>query len=239
MRRQLRRALGVIAVLLLAAPSAGALSMGLTWIDTDGTGVRGSDTIAVKPGDQVTLQIEFYPEGVEIAGVGMSADFDLDGMNELDLVSCTTTAFQVDPVSGAGYTPVVPCGGNPGNHFPNVESELGLAGEVNQLVVVTFPETFQSSGTIVIGEMTFRVNQPLTDGADIFVGSLRQGLDGVIVGSGEYLLAPSVVLGTASVIVNPEPSTAALFGLGLIGLGAARRRSRRVTAPPAKPGASR
>lgn len=224
MPKGVSRALGAVAALLMVAPGAGAYSMGLTWIDTGGAGITGSDTISAKPGDEVTLQIDFHPEGTEIAGLFFSADYDLNGMNELDLVSCTTTPVQIDPVSGSVYMDIPFCGDNQGSAFPNVESAPGLAGEVNGMAILTSSPPYQSTGTIVVGEMTFRVNQPLTDGADISVGVLRPGLDGLIISTGENLLLPRVVLATASVIVNPEPGTAGLVVLGLIGLGAARRR---------------
>jgi hypothetical protein len=235
MHRQIRRALGAIGALLLTAPSAGAYSVGLTWIDTDGAGLTGSDSIAAGPGDQITLQIEFFPEDIEVAAFQLSADFDLDGGNELDLVSCTTTVLHIDSASGAIYTPVTPCGGNPGpgNGVANVESQIGTGGQANGMNL--FASLFgphQSSGSILLGEITFAVNQPLTDGADIHVGSLRETFDGVTgrppgAEHWDTYLWPRVVLGTASVIANPEPGTAALLGLGLIGLGAARRRRRR------------
>ena len=64
-----------------------------------------------------------------------------------------------------------------------------------------------------------------TDGVDITSGIFNAGIDAIGNGSGGNIKFDTL-FGTATVNHVPEPGTASLLGLGLVGLILARRRRR-------------
>ena len=78
-----------------------------------------------------------------------------------------------------------------------------------------------------IGTVTWTLNGPVGNGSSgIIVGFLNPGVDG-LGGAGFANIADTAAFNGATVNVIPEPGTAGLLGLGIVGLVLAGRRSRR------------
>jgi hypothetical protein len=78
-----------------------------------------------------------------------------------------------------------------------------------------------------MGTVVWKVNAGAnTDGADILSGVLNAGIDAF--GDAGFNDISHLVLGNSASVnnVTPEPGTAALLGLGLLGLALASRRRR-------------
>lgn len=80
------------------------------------------------------------------------------------------------------------------------------------------------TGTYNIGSARFVVNSSPTDGPDVFIGLFDPGGDVVINNINQAINPNSLVFGSASVNLIPEPSTATLVGLGLVGITVLGRR---------------
>ena len=206
MREWIRRKeiLTVAAIALLWLPASAAQAavvVDLIWTGTTGTGLLGTSSIDAEVGDELILDviINVGPEGMNAYGVSVAFD---TGLNDgLDLVG-------VLPVLNPAFQFALPPG-------PLIESVPGIQGEVQTLAAAALFGGFFGPGSFLAAQLFFEVKdssdlQTFLTPADGF-----GDLNGILIGD--------VTLNGAEVIV-PEPTTAALLTLGLVGLGVASRR---------------
>ena len=113
------------------------------------------------------------------------------------------------------------CG--PGVATQDVFSIPGIARLVEQERILGTPA---SSGTLILGTVTFHAMSP-TPLTGINSVLAEFGLGGGFVGADFILRNPGIPLGTVTLKIIPEPTTLALLGLGILGLGLSSRRLRR------------
>jgi hypothetical protein len=213
----------------MAKDASAAVTFSLSWIGTSGTGVTGGTAILADPGDILILEIRMTADQT-IAGHGISLNFDTDLGNELNLFNpaggkeWAGSTYGATAMSGS-YAPLVAGLGPP----PAVESTGVSAGRIS-----TFESGKATSGTplpigsYAVGTARFVVTGGVSnDGTDIFAGFFNVGVDDVLNNLNLAIAPGSIFFGAASVNVIPEPGTASLLGLGLVGLVLAGRRSRR------------
>lgn len=214
----------------MAKDASATVTFNLVWTQTTGTGITGTDTIGADIGDVLVLEIRMSTDQT-LGGHGVSLNFDTDLGNELNLflpqggTEWAGTTYGTTTMAGA-YAPLVPGVGPPGA----VESTGAVAGRINTFEsVAALGKAFLPTGTYAVGTARFVVGGSGIDGPDVFVGLFNFGVDDVLNNLNNVIPPSGLVFGNATVNVNviPEPSTAALLGLGLVGLVLAGRRSRR------------
>jgi hypothetical protein len=212
----------------MAKDANATVTFQLVWTSTSGSGITGSDTIGAAVGDVLTLSIRMLTDQT-LGGHGISLNFDTDLGDELSLFApaggkeWAGTTYGTTTMAGA-YAPLVAGLGPP----PATDSVLGVsAGRISTYESGKSPSgAYLPTGTYTIGTAKFVVTGFGVDGPDVFSGLFNTGVDDVLNNAANVIPLSGLVFGTATVNVVPEPGTAALLGLGLVGLVLAGRRSR-------------
>jgi hypothetical protein len=202
----------------------------LLFVGVNGGAIAPTDTVTASPGDVLTMGA-FMSTDVPLGITVFSIDYDLDAGNELDVVS----AFQWKGVAIAKngtefYRPIssVP------NPLISTRSSVESMEGANCTFLACSPDRPLPANPAVgyqMGTVVWKVTGNVTqDGADVVSGLLAKGIDGWY--DGAYQPVPGSMLAFNSATVNsaaslvPEPGTASLLGLGLLGLVLAGCRSR-------------
>ena len=161
-----------------------------------------------------------------LGGHTVSINFDTDLGNELNLFNpngggeWSGTSYGTTTMAGA-YAPLT------AGIFEAVESTASNIGEINAYEsFAALGQAYLPTGSYAVGTAKFVVVGFGVDGPDVFIG-LFTGADDVLNNQNFPIPSSGLVFGNATVNVVPEPTTAALLGLGLVGLVLAGRRSRR------------
>lgn len=207
-----------IALLLFGAATASATSVSMT-SNYDGVSVMA-------PSSTVTVQVwlDAGPtdaSGISVLSVGVSFD---DGVLAYDQGASSTNTYLLYFSSKSPYLNALPsCGGGYGS--PNAGAGCALFSPT--LVNVDFASSVlpgAAPGTTggLLATLVFHV-AAAGDGVGE-IGFSFAGIDGNILQYGDNSTDTPVFSGSPINVITPEPTTALLVGLGLVGLGVAGRR---------------
>jgi hypothetical protein len=179
---------------------------------TTGSGIVGSNEIYAESGDVLTMNLMLQApddgDGINSYGVSVKFDDDLDIILAPGPQESLPSDFVFNLTSGVAGTQ---------------ESTLAQMGFIYTFEAATFGVGPVGGDPFVIGTFQFLVTSNVADdGPDIFSGFFNDTIDGICKNSGPCWNEGPVEFGTATVV--PEPSTALLMGLGLIGLARVSRR---------------
>jgi hypothetical protein len=195
---------------------AGA-TVDLLFVGRNGAPIAATNTVTAVAGDTLTMAVRMSNDQTLTAAV-FSLNYDLDNKNELDVMSAFGWAGVAISKKGtdffqplSGFAPITPTFVG---SFQGITTNFSLPG------VLPAPGSYQ------MGTVTWHVNGGTgADGADILSGLFFSGIDGF--GDGGFNNIDNTILfRSASVNFIPEPGTASLLGLGLVGLVLMGRRSR-------------
>ncbi len=205
--------------LLLVAPSASASKgVDLFWVAINGEEIERTPDIMVQLGDEITLEVNLATGTTGMQSFAFDLIFDEDGKNELSFLTPLP-----EPTGDGQYS-------YEGSWGP-VDSTLGTPGSIGGYVgcAVDSDCGTQTYGTPMewplIDTITFVVTSaPSQDGDDIRpifsdAGEWRKH-------NGDLIPEKKLYFHGASVKAVPEPGTALLLSLGLLGLAAPRGRNR-------------
>jgi hypothetical protein len=201
---------------------AGA-TVDLLFIGVNGGSIAATNTVTVDVGDILTMAVRMRNDEA-ITVLVYSTNYDLDLDNELDVV--TQFMWAGVAINGKASDFFAPIGGG---FSPTTATFVGsFQGSTTNL---SLPRTLPPAGGAFaggyqMGTVTWKVAAGVNnDGADIISGLLNPGVDGAadaLFGD----LTPELLFNSATVNFVPEPGTASLLGLGLVGLMLMGRRSR-------------
>jgi hypothetical protein len=211
--------------LMVASVASAAPTISLVWTGTTGTGVTGSSSIDANVGDVLALDIR-----INVDNTGLSGAFVTLSHNGAELLALlgygagpggTTTEICPNPPNPAG--PESCSVGTPARTYSSITSSYyltdtynGLPNHLGQFNAVKVGAPFATNGVMTLGRAIFQV----AGGALSTVNVANVlGLDSVNDSAGN-VFNPTA---SATVII-PEPTTAALLGLGVFGLAIAGRR---------------
>ncbi|MDH3520937.1 MAG: PEP-CTERM sorting domain-containing protein [Myxococcales bacterium] len=193
--RTLAKVVSVFAAIGLMATSAGAITVDIDWSN-------GGADIGI--GDSVTASV--YLDCTDTPGckgyqVGLS--YDTGGLDLADVTAFSEVLFPPGFDTNLAVCCVL------------VESGPGSAGSLADFEAIDFSGTGGGNGRFLIGTVTFFAKAAgLLDATPTEVGILDAG----------YGTAFGVNYVGNSINIVPEPGTAGLLALGLLGLGVAGRR---------------
>jgi hypothetical protein len=195
----------------------------LLFVGINGGAIAPTDTVTVSAGD--TLTMAAFMSTDQRLGISVwSLNYDLDFDNELDVVSAFqwVTGVAMNKTGTDFYKPVSLPPFNPlGSTSQTMDSFQGASLNAS----VSLPNN--AAVSYQMGTVTWKVNAGVNnDGADIVTGLLNVGIDGWYDSAFATVPFSTLVFNSATVNLVPEPGTASLLGLGLVGLVLAGRRSR-------------
>ena len=200
---------------------AGA-TIDLLFVGINGGSIAATNTVTVNAGDLLTMALVMRNDQTMTIAV-FSTNYDLDGDNELDVIS----QFQwggvaLNKQATDSFSPV-------GAFSPTTATFVGsFQGATTNFggPRVLPPAAGAFAGGYQMGTIVWKVGGGVNnDGVDVISGLLNFGIDGFFNATFDDM-ANLVLFNSATVNAVPEPGTAMLLGLGLVGLVLAGRRGR-------------
>lgn len=230
MRRNFSVVLAAVAACLFVAGSAGAaMTVDLVWLDNSAT------TLTVSAGDTGNHACDGFNNSA--AGRCMKVVLTVDESaflsqqsvswsNSIGLTAAHAAMFPKFQAIAVGKNSD-PFGPFPNAHFPTngINNPVGIISSFAAGVTAAGADpnvTYLGAGTYTLGTIVWDVSSTVV-GSHLIDNIIVGGLDGFIDSTGG-IVNSIVTLNTATLNVVPEPGTASLLGLGLLGLLVASRR---------------
>jgi len=197
--------------------SAGA-TVDLLFIGQNGSPIAPTTTALAAPSDTLTMVLLITPDQL-LGGAAISLSYDTDDMiDELDVVAnyqwFGTPLGKNSKKTAVVYSPIVPL-------LPTTATLIGsFNGASDDPLLPTIEKGHAAGVTYQYGTVIWHVNA----GDAVTISSFfNPGIDDFLNSSWAVIPQSSILLNSATVII-PEPGTASLLGLGLLGLVVAGRR---------------
>jgi hypothetical protein len=217
-RRLFAAASILIGVALLSSDSRAGATVDLLFVARNYAPIAPTDSVGALPGDRFTMAVLLRNDEPITAAI-FSLNYDLDGDNELDVVSVSQwIGVRIAFPALDFFRPLGPPRAVTSTFVGSFNSAT------NNFARTLPPAGGAFAGGYEMGTVVWLVNAGVNDdGADIISGILNPGVD--CFGDAFVNLRDArVSFNSATVNLVTEPDTAALLGLGLVGLVLLHRR---------------